>query len=283
LILPPSSHALVVRVRSLSAAILTPASPRPSSRSTSAPDRSRERAIGACRPTWQARPPSTLLEHASISLVRSSLRSRKRSLRSPRRHRLIACFRRLRGLHRSRRLWVPPTPSNPSSRGRLIQPRGCMPTGRIYLSGSSRVSDLPAIFQAGSSMGTLPSEASPRPTPQVPLGPCSPPCRFPPCGAAAPRISAFARMRFLRRRCSRRRRVAPLLVVSPLRGWPPGLVPHSCGTPLMGFYRARQPSMILRPSMPARTCALQSVRDPEVWSVSPDLPPWGPCLRNPPP
>jgi hypothetical protein len=40
--LPPSSRALVRRVRSSSAATLTPASPRPSSRPTSAPDRSRK-------------------------------------------------------------------------------------------------------------------------------------------------------------------------------------------------------------------------------------------------
>lgn len=33
---------------------------------------------------------------------------------------------------------------------------------------------------------------------------------------------------------------------------------------------------------PARTCALQSVREPEVRSVSPDLPPWGLRLGYPP-
>ena len=54
--------------------------------------------------------------------------------------------------------------------------------------GSARVADLPALFHAGSSMGTLPSEVSPRSSPPDPLGSCRPPCRFPPCGAAAPRI-----------------------------------------------------------------------------------------------
>ena len=96
---------------------------------------------------------------------------------------------------------------------------------------SSRVVDLPALFHAGSSMGTRPSEVSPRALPPDPLGPRRPPCRFPPCGVAAPRISASSsafvlRLRLdplrgcvlQRRRCSRHRWVAPLLVVSPLRG-----------------------------------------------------------------
>lgn len=54
--------------------------------------------------------------------------------------------------------------------------------------GSSRVADLPALFHAGSSMGTLPSEASPRSSPPDPLRSDRPPCRFPPCDVAASRI-----------------------------------------------------------------------------------------------
>jgi len=68
------------------------------------------------------------------------------------------------------------------------------------------------------------------PSPRNPLGSRCPPCRFPPCGAAAPRIRAVGDIApcgalatscgcvLRRRRCSRHRRAAPLLVVSPLRG-----------------------------------------------------------------
>lgn len=65
------------------------------------------------------------------------------------------------------------------------------PTG-ITSPGSSRVTSLPAISQTGSSMGTHPSEASPHSSPPDPLGSSCPPCRFPPCGAAAPRIRAVS-------------------------------------------------------------------------------------------
>jgi hypothetical protein len=41
-------------------------------------------------------------------------------------------------------------------------------------------------------MGTHPSEASPHSSPPDPLGSSCPPCRFPPCGAAAPRIRAVS-------------------------------------------------------------------------------------------
>jgi hypothetical protein len=110
------------------------------------------------------------------------------------------------------------------------------PTG-FASPGSSRVVDLPALFHAGSSMGTHPSEVSPRSSPHDPLGSRRPPCRSSPCGAAAPRISASRLVHpcgrpmrcaqraarrtdafSMRRRCSRHHRVAPLLVVSPLRG-----------------------------------------------------------------
>jgi hypothetical protein len=68
-------------------------------------------------------------------------------------------------LRRSLRLWVPPTPSDARSRGHpccLAASR--QPTG-IASPGSARVVHLPALFHAGSSMGTRPSEVSPRSTP----------------------------------------------------------------------------------------------------------------------
>jgi len=66
---PPSSRALVRRVRSLSAATLSPASPRPSSRPTSAPDHSRK-SRRRCGYAWQARRPSRSLEHALTCFLR---------------------------------------------------------------------------------------------------------------------------------------------------------------------------------------------------------------------
>jgi hypothetical protein len=82
-----------------------------------------------------------------------------------------SCSNRLRGpLRHLLRLWVPTTPTNPRSRGhpyRLAASR--RPTG-FTSPGSTRVADLPAISQTGSSMGTRPSEASPRPSPPDPLG-----------------------------------------------------------------------------------------------------------------
>jgi len=116
------------------------------------------------------------------------------------------------------RLRVPSTPSHPRSRGLLpCLAAAHRPTG-FASPGSSRVADLPTVFQVGSSMGTLPSEVSPHPSPPDPLGPSCPPCRFPPCGAAAPRMSASGGCVLQSRRCSRPQWVAPLLVVSPLRG-----------------------------------------------------------------
>jgi len=61
------------------------------------------------------------------------------------------------------------------------------PTG-VASPDSSRVANLPTVFQAGSSMGAPPSEVSPRSPPPDPLGSSCPPCRFPPCDVAAPRI-----------------------------------------------------------------------------------------------
>jgi hypothetical protein len=45
-----------------------------------------------------------------------------------------SCFVRLRGTTGSLRLWVPTTPTNPRSRGRLVPPCGVTPTGRNCLS-----------------------------------------------------------------------------------------------------------------------------------------------------
>lgn len=53
----------------------------------------------------------------------------------PQRHRSDgSCFVRLRGTARTLRLWVPTTPANPRSRGRIVPPCSVTPTGRDCLS-----------------------------------------------------------------------------------------------------------------------------------------------------
>jgi hypothetical protein len=81
--------------------------------------------------------------------------------------------------------------------------------------GSSRVADLPAMFQTGSSLGTRPSEVSPRASPPSPLRPGCPPCRFP-----TSRAPPLARLAF-----------APL---PRLRGFEPTNASSPCGADLAG-------------------------------------------------
>jgi hypothetical protein len=139
---PPSSHALVTRVRSFSASILTPA---------------------------------LTPEHAFI----------------PAFARTATAYLRLRGLAAGT------SPSGPydAFQSTLAVAVSCSvaaarrPAG-FTSPGSSRVADLPALFHAGSSMGTTPFRGFSPPSPHDPLESRCPPCRFPPCGAAASRISA---------------------------------------------------------------------------------------------
>jgi len=70
----------------------------------------------------------------------------------------------------------------------LVHLAASLRPARFASPGSARVVDLPALFHAGSSLGTLPSEVSPRSSLHDPLGSRRPPCRSPPCGVAAPRI-----------------------------------------------------------------------------------------------
>lgn len=62
---------------------------------------------------------------------------------------------------------------------------------RFASPGSARVANLSALFHAESSIGTLPSEVSPRSSPPDPLGSCRPPCRFPPPLQVMPRFRGF--------------------------------------------------------------------------------------------
>ena len=62
---------------------------------------------------------------------------------------------------------------------------------RFTSPGSARVANLSALFHAESSIGTLPSEVSPRSSPPDPLGSCRPPCRFPPPVKMMPRLRGF--------------------------------------------------------------------------------------------
>jgi hypothetical protein len=101
-------------------------------------------------------------KHAFIPTISSDHRPPKESDASS------LCHRRDRPEHRSFALAAteslcfrfPPTPSNPRSRSHPCDLTVSRQPARVASPSSSRVADLPAIFHAGSSMGTLPSEAS---------------------------------------------------------------------------------------------------------------------------
>lgn len=114
-----SSHALFVRVRNMSAAILSPDLPRSSLRSTLALT-SPERVSSWSTPSSGS--PERLPRKRVVALV---------SVSSPG----WLCSLRLRGIASARRLWVPTTPSNPQfPRVRLVRPCGLTPSGQVYLS-----------------------------------------------------------------------------------------------------------------------------------------------------
>jgi hypothetical protein len=133
---------------------------------------------------------------------------------------------------------------------------------RFTSPGSSRVVDLPALFHAGSSMGTRPSEVSPRSSPPDPLGSCRPPCRFPPPVKVLPRLRGFelssVRHALLRASTHRTDAFSDVGVVHAYEGsllswsFPPfeDDLPASSDTsaehPLMGFYHACEPRLPLR-------------------------------------
>lgn len=177
----------------------------------------------------------------------------------------------------SLRRWVPATPTNPRSRGRLVQPCGCTPTDRVYLprliscrGSASHVSDR-IVLGLPTFRGFSP------PSPPDPLGSCCPPCRFPPCGAAAPRIRAIGDITPCGARATFRTGAfsdddVVHVAKGSLLSWlfppfevtfrpRPALLPDSSP----GLCRASAPSNPLAVRRePQRTCALQSVREPEV-------------------
>lgn len=95
--------------------------------------------------------------------------------------------------------WVPTTKTNPRSRGRLIQPCGCMPTGWGFLAQLVSCRGSANHVSGRIVHGLPPFRGFSPPSPPDPLGSSSPPCRFPPCGAAASRIRAFGDIHALRR------------------------------------------------------------------------------------
>jgi hypothetical protein len=207
-----SSHALVVRVRNMSAAILSPASfglPCGRPRRTTTP----ERAV--------ASPGHVLLRHLGP---------------------FDACQLTL---------------TRPS-----VPPCGVRRPAGFTSPGSSRVANLPALFHAGSSMGTHPSEVSPRPTPHDPLGSRRPPCRLPPCGVAAPRISAIVRVRSPRGDVVHAVTGSLLSwLFSPFEDDLPASSHTSVEPPLMGFSHVSEPRFPLRFAFSPLTRALFRVSE----------------------
>jgi hypothetical protein len=186
-------------------------------------------------------------EHASISALPKAIQGLQRAHRSSPDVTAkttpldVACAT----VRRITPLRVPLTLANSRSRGLLydlaatpLAHRVCLPRRCTRRESANRVSGWNVLGHL-TFRGFSPS------SPRRPLGLRFPPCRSSPCGAAASRISAvqwspitppagkpadsailrLAAQRITadgcvrrRRRCSRLRRVAPLLVVSPLRG-----------------------------------------------------------------
>jgi hypothetical protein len=224
---PPSSHALVVRVRSLSAAIITPASPGPSSRPTSAPDRSRKsrrRLPFHLLPGFPAAVPPVArlpdLARARLHLARPSLPppSFPRPFSAPS---FIARSSASTAFAAStdrvtcgslRRLPIHVRAAVSCNLAVARRPAG------FASSSSSRFADLPAIFRpdrpwAPALQRLLPARRRKTLSSLAVLHAVS--------HLAVPRLRGFqpsCGCVLQSRRCSRRCRVAPLLVVSPLRG-----------------------------------------------------------------
>jgi hypothetical protein len=230
-ILPPSSHALVTRVRNLSASILSPT------------------CAGA-----------RLCRRLSPTTVR--LRPRL-ALLSPPNHFACGSLRRL------------PIDAHAAALG-VAAAR----TGRVYLLRLVSCRSICRPYFMPDRPWAPPFRGFSPPSPRCPLGLRCPPCRSPPCGAAAPRISATGRTRS----------PTPTLFTptkgrsspgrSPLRGRPSGLAPHFCRAPLMGFNHApeptsplavrRQPHAHVRSSECQRTGSPARVTEPpSVGSVPP--------------
>jgi len=238
---PLSSHALVTRVRNLSASILTPA---------------------------------LTPEHAFVS----GFRLRRPQPTSTR----VVSLRALR-------LRVPSTHSNPRSRGRLMQHCCCSPTDRGYLSrfvscrGPASLVSCRVVLGHHTLQRFLPIRRRTTLSSRAILRAVS--------HLAVPRLRGFqppVGCVLRRRRCSRRRWAAPLLVVLPLRGCLPASPHTSAGLLSWASIMHPSPSTPLAVRRgdpyeplfePEHTCALQSFREPEVRLVLPNLPPWGPCLR----
>jgi len=165
-----------------------------------------------------------------------------------------------------------PTPAHAAVSYDLAAAR--RPTG-FTSPGSSRVEDLPVMFQTGSSLGSLPSEASPRRRRQILSDRAVPPAVS---HLAVPRLRGFelsATSRLAARATFRAGAFSDDDVVhiakGPLLSWlfppfevtfrpRPALLPDSSP----GLCRASAPSTPLAVRRePQHTCALQSFREPE--------------------
>jgi hypothetical protein len=165
---PPSSHALVVRVRNLSAASLSPVS------DFGLPcGRPRPRPLPK-EPPYRSTPPSRLVRNEPSRSQTTSMRplpsSSPRPLCSGSSPRLAtrACCPGLRPLARPIHRVTPLLgPSDACQLARYVAAcdpsRGSPRPAGFASPDSSRVANLPALFHAGTSMGTHPSEVSLRP------------------------------------------------------------------------------------------------------------------------
>jgi hypothetical protein len=167
-----------------------------------------------------------------------------------------------------------PTPAHAAVSYNLAAAR--RPTG-FTSPGSSRVEDLPVMFQTGSSLGSLPSEASPRRRRQILSDRAVPPAvsHLAVSRLRGFELSATSRLAARVPPSVRVRSPTTTLFTSPKGRSSPGCFPPSRMTfrprpallpdSSLGLCRASAPSTPLAVHRePQRTCALQSVREPEV-------------------
>lgn len=145
---------------------------------------------------------------------------------------------------------------------RLLRPGG------FASSASARLVNLPALFHAGSSLGTIPSEVSPCSRRKVLSDSAFLHAVFQSCDCRSSEDFSYRIRCVLHwQRYSHRSWVAPLLVVISPSRMAFGLVQHFCRTPLLGFSRV------------FKHCCLSHVRSSEFHRTErlpvAGLPPWG--------
>jgi len=173
---PPSSHALIVRVRSMSASILSLTRPPPTLRPTSsstAPERAAVSEFASV--SAHSKATTDLANEFSRSSPEVFAETVPLS---------IACATFAGSLH----LRVPTTLANSRLRGLPCDLAATPPTVRVCLPRLLTFRESASHVSCWNALGHPPFRGFSPSSPHGPLELCCPPCRSPPCGVAASRI-----------------------------------------------------------------------------------------------